>query len=54
MCSRLLLSAIYFDQIAYLKYTQTCIQRPPLGPQKSGRCGRSVEVFQSKLVSKLA
>jgi len=20
------------------KYSQTCLQRPPLGPQKSGRC----------------
>jgi hypothetical protein len=21
-------------------YSQTCLQRPPLGPQKSGRCSK--------------
>jgi len=33
--------------------SQICLQRPPLGPPKSGRCregGRSLEFFQSKLV----
>jgi hypothetical protein len=39
----------------FYQYSQICIQRPPLGPPKWSLYigGRSVEVFQSKLVSKL-
>jgi hypothetical protein len=27
----------YKNRICFLKYSQTCVQRPPLGPGKSGR-----------------
>jgi hypothetical protein len=30
-------SGLTLKKITYLQYSQTCIQRPPLGPEKSGR-----------------
>jgi hypothetical protein len=43
--------------VVKLSYSQTCLQRPPLGPQKSGRCTELAGLyrfFQLKLVLKVA
>jgi hypothetical protein len=30
-------------------YSQTCVQRPPLGPEKSGRCSEVVVIQRVKM-----
>ncbi len=34
----------------FFKYSQTCVQRPPLGPEKSGRCSEVVVIQRVKHV----
>ncbi len=33
-----------------IKYSQTCVQRPPLGPEKSGPCSEVVVIQRVKKI----
>jgi hypothetical protein len=50
LCLEIVLNNVLIGMFINI-YSQTCLQRPPLGPQKSGQ---SLQVFQSKLVLKVA